>query len=116
MHYRPLCIVCNKKPAAVNYCRNNTTHYRKRCDSCIRKKKFAPVPKPRWLERGYKKKTICERCGFQSKYKEQLFVYHIDGNLNNTAQSNLKTICANCQIEIAKSKLGWVQGDLIPDL
>lgn len=116
MYYRPLCTICNKRPVAVNYKRNEITYYRKRCDSCIRKKKQIPVPKPKWLEHGYKKKILCERCGFKAKYKEQLFVYHIDGNLNNTALTNLKTICANCQIEIAKSKLGWVQGDLTPDL
>jgi hypothetical protein len=44
-----------------------------------------------------------------------MFVYHIDGNLNNTALSNLKTVCANCQIEVAKEGLGWRQGDLVPD-
>lgn len=116
MTYRPLCTACQKKPVAVNYRRNNITYYRSRCDTCIRKKKFKAAPKPRWLERGYKKKSACERCGFKAKYKEQLFVYHLDGNLDNTAPINLKTICANCQIEIAKSKLGWVQGDLTPDL
>lgn len=113
--YRPLCIICNKKPVAVNYKTNNRVYFRTKCDSCIRKKKLIPFPKPRWLQKGYKKKSSCERCGFKAKYKEQLFVYHIDGNLNNTALSNLKTICANCQIEINKSKLGWVQGDLVPD-
>lgn len=116
MLYRPLCVVCQKKPAAVNYRLAGTTHYRTKCDSCIRKKKFLPAPKPRWLEKGYKKKNMCEHCGFKAKYKEQLFVYHLDGNLNNAALTNLKTICANCQIEIAKSKLGWVWGDLTPDL
>jgi hypothetical protein len=28
---------------------------------------------------------------------------------------NLKTICANCQYEIAREGLGWRQGDLTPD-
>lgn len=116
MQYRPLCSICNKRPVAVNYRRNDTVYYRKKCDSCIRKKRLLPAPRPRWLEKGYKKKNLCERCGFKAKYKEQLFVFHIDGNLNNTALSNLKTVCANCQIEIAKSKQGWVQGDLTPDL
>jgi len=115
MQYRPLCSVCNKKPAAVNYRKDNQVYYRKRCDSCIRKKKNMPVPKPMWLKAGYKKKILCEHCGFKAKYKEQMFVYHIDGNLNNTAFSNLKTVCANCQIEVAKEGLGWAQGDLVPD-
>lgn len=116
MTYRPLCNACQKKPCAVNYHSGSTVRYRTRCDSCIRKKKTLPAPKPRWVERGYKKKPTCEHCGFHAKHKEQLFVYHVDGNLNNTSFANLKTICANCQIEIAKSKLGWVQGDLTPDL
>jgi hypothetical protein len=115
MQYRPLCSACNKKPAAVNYRKDNKIYYRSRCDGCIRKKKSIPAPKPGWLKTGYKKKTQCERCGFKAKYKEQMFVYHIDGNLNNTALSNLKTVCANCQIEVAKEGLGWRQGDLVPD-
>lgn len=113
--HRPLCTLCQKKPCAVNYRRQGLTFYRSKCDSCIRKKKGQPVQKPKWLEKGYRKKSFCEHCGFRAKYKEQLFVYHLDGNLNNTALINLKTICANCQIDIAKSKLGWVRGDLTPD-
>lgn len=115
MQWRKLCTSCGKRPVAVNYKRDSKTYYRTRCDSCIRKKKNIPAPKPRWLEAGYKKKPHCEHCGFKAKYKEQLFVYHADGNLNNTLLSNLKTVCANCQIEIAKSGLGWRQGDLVPD-
>jgi hypothetical protein len=115
MNYRPLCGACNKKPVAVNYTQRGKTYYRSRCDSCIRKKRNIPAPVPQWVKAGYKKKTVCERCGFKAKYKEQMFVYHIDGNLNNTALSNLKTVCANCQIEIAKEGLGWRQGDLVPD-
>jgi len=73
------------------------------------------MPKPNWVKTGYRKKPHCEKCGFKAKYKEQLFVYHIDGNLNNTSTFNLKTVCANCQYEIAHDGLGWVQGDLVPD-
>jgi len=115
MQWRLLCTVCGKKPCAVNYKRRDKTYYRTRCDSCIRKNRGLLVPKPRWLEEGYKKKPHCEKCGFKAKYKEQLFVYHIDGNLNNAKQQNLKTVCANCQIEIAREGLGWRQGDLVPD-
>jgi hypothetical protein len=115
MLYRPLCASCGKKPAAVNYTKNKTTHYRSRCDSCIRKKRGISAPVPQWVKAGYKKKLQCEHCGFKAKYKEQLFVYHVDGNLNNTALSNLKTVCANCQIEVAKDGLGWKLGDLVPD-
>lgn len=112
---RNLCAVCSKLPVAVNYKLNGKTYYRTRCDRCIRKKRNLPAPKPKWLEAGYRKKAVCEHCGFKAKYKEQLFVYHVDGNLNNCGLSNLKTVCANCQIEIIKSGLGWRQGDLVPD-
>jgi len=115
MQKRSLCVACGKKPAAVNYKRNNKTYYRSRCDSCIRKKFKKVAPKPSWIKAGYRKKVTCEKCGFKARYKEQLFVYYVDGNLNNNHQLNLKTICANCQYEIAKEGLGWAQGDLIPD-
>lgn len=115
MQWRKLCSVCGKKPVAVNYKRDGKTYYRTRCDGCIRKKKNMPVQKPSWLSAGYKKKPHCEKCGFKAKYKEQLFVYYIDGNLNNASHSNLRTICANCQYEVAREGLGWRQGDLVPD-
>ena len=53
--------------------------------------------------------------GFEAKLKQQLFVYHVDGDLNNNSVLNLKTVCANCQYEIAQEGLGWRQGDLVPD-
>jgi hypothetical protein len=115
MQWRLLCTVCGKKPCAVNYKRGDKTYYRTRCDTCIRKKKQLPAQKPRWMLEGYKKKLQCEKCGFKAKYQSQLFVYHVDGDLTNTKQHNLKTICANCQIEIARDGLGWRQGDLVPD-
>jgi hypothetical protein len=115
MEYRKICEICGKKPVAVNYKMHGKTYYRSRCDTCIRKKKSKPAAKPRWLLDGYKKKPHCEKCGFKAKLKGQLFVYHIDGDLNNTKPLNLKTICANCQFEIAREGLGWRQGDLTPD-
>ena len=115
MQWRNLCVVCGKKPQAINYIRGEKTYYRSRCDSCIRKKKNLPAPKPRWMTEGYKKKPHCEKCGFKAKLKQQLFVYHIDGDLNNTTVTNLKTVCANCQFEVAQEGLGWRQGDLVPD-
>jgi hypothetical protein len=115
MQWRNLCVACGKNPVAINYKRGDKTYFRTRCDRCIRRKKNVPAPRPKWLASGYRKKPVCEHCGFKAKFKEQLFVYHVDGNLNNTALSNLKTVCANCQIEIAKSGLGWAQGDLVPD-
>jgi len=116
MKTRPLCAVCGKNSAAVNYIKGEKRYYRKRCDSCIRKKKNLQTPIPQWVKSGYKKKPHCEKCGFKARFREQLFVFHIDGNFNNIVLPNLKTICANCQIEVAKQGLGWGQGDLTPDL
>ena len=64
------------------------------------------------------KKAIaeCDRCGFRAKYKAQLLVYHVDGNMNNTAVRNLKTICLNCVEEVKRSDLPWQRGDLEPDV
>ena len=115
IEYRKICEICGKKPVAVNYKMHGRVYYRTRCDTCIRKKKNKPASKPRWLLEGYKKKLHCEKCGFKAKYKEQLFVYYVDGNFNNNSTLNLRTICANCQYEIAREGLGWRQGDLVPD-
>jgi len=43
-------------------------------------------------------------------------VFHIDGNLNNSAIRNLKTICLNCRVDIEKANLIWHHGDLEPDV
>jgi hypothetical protein len=115
MKIRPLCQSCFKNPAAVNYIKGDEYHFRTRCDSCIRKNKKLKPRQSEWALSGYKKKPHCEKCGFRADYTEQLSVYHIDGNLKNTNILNLKTVCNNCQIAISKQKLGWKQGDLIPD-
>lgn len=115
MEYRKICEICGKKPVAVNYKMYGKVYYRSKCDTCCRKKRNLPVQKPSWALAGYKKKPHCEKCGFKAKYREQLFVYYIDGNFNNNNQLNLRTICANCQYEVAREGLGWRQGDLIPD-
>ena len=115
MEYRKICEICGKKPVAVNYKMHGKIYYRSKCDTCCRKKRNLPAQKPRWMLDGYKKKPHCEKCGFKAKLKEQLFVYYVDGNFNNNNQLNLRTICANCQYEVAREGLGWRQGDLVPD-
>ena len=112
---RPVCTACNQRPRAVAYHRNDKIYYRSRCTVCIRKKKKLPVQTPRWESNGYKKKTQCDMCGFRARYAAQLRVFHIDGNLNNGAIRNLKTICLNCQIVADKDDLIWRPGDLSPD-
>ena len=114
MTYRPMC-ACGQRPVAINYIKEDVTHYRKVCDTCARKsRKLKPTP-PAWARSGYKKKPHCEKCGFKAKLPEQLNVFHVDGNLKNTNWTNLKTICANCTIEVSKSKLPWKPSPVVPD-
>lgn len=109
---RPLC-VCGQRPAAINYRKEGKTYYRKKCERCLRNGTRHGIPI--WEQRGYEKKSICEKCGFKSKHQEQFNVFHIDGDLNNCRPNNLKTICANCQRIIQKEGVRWKQGDLRPD-
>ena len=110
---RPLCKNCKKNLSAVNYHKDNRVYYRSVCDGCAR---GTTVLEPRWARSGYKKKNKCDKCGFTSGQLMVFDVYHVDGNLNNCAHNNLKTVCANCQRMLIKQGLGWKQGDLTPDL
>ena len=112
---RPICQACNQRPRAIAYYRDEKIQYRKLCEYCIKRKKRVPVPVARWKSAGYKKKPMCDQCGFRSKYAAQLLVYHVDGNLNNNNLRNLKTVCLNCTVEITKADLIWRPGDLEPD-
>lgn len=112
---RPVCLSCNQRLRAVAYHRNGRVQYRRLCEYCIKRGRKLQVPEPRWKSAGYKKKPACDRCGFRAKYAAQLMVFHVDGNLNNTAVRNLKTVCQNCVIEIPKLDLPWRRGDLEPD-
>ena len=110
---RPLCTECNKRPKAINYKKGDKTYYRSKCIEC-NAKRHKPY-KPRWQQKGYKKKMVCDMCGYRAKYPQQLEVYHIDGNLDNCQLSNLRTVCLNCTIEINKQELTWKKGDLVRD-
>jgi hypothetical protein len=115
MEKRNLCPRCFEFPVAINYKRDGKTHYRSMCISCIRKgKKLKPQPAA-WMKSGYKKPERCELCNFKAKTEKQLFVFHIDGNLKNTNWHNLKTVCANCRIELDNGKLPWKQSTIQPD-
>jgi hypothetical protein len=109
---RPLCKTCRRKPCGINYYKNSNPFYRSQCDSCSR---GARPKKPRWSQLGYKKKNFCEKCGFKSRHQEQFDVYHIDGDLDNSRVTNLKTVCANCQRILQKEGVQWRQGDLVAD-
>ena len=112
---RPICRACNQRPVAVNYRREDTVYYRKTCDNCIRRGRKEKAPVARWQSAGYKKKTVCDRCGFRSRYASQLLVYHVDGRLINTELSNLRTICLNCAEEVRRQAVPWQPGDLQVD-
>ncbi len=113
---RPVCLACNQRPRAVAYHKQDRVQYRRMCEHCIKRGRKLRPPEPRWKATGYKKKSTCDRCGFKSKFSAQLLVFHVDGNMNNTATRNLKTVCQNCVVEIAKTDLTWRPGDLEPDL
>jgi hypothetical protein len=109
---RPLCNICNKHHAAINYVKEGIKHYRKHCDDCGKKKKKGKSRTPKWETTGYKKKTVCDNCGFKSIYTSQMIVYYIDGDLENTDNRNLRTVCLNCTEVIKRKEVNWKRGDL----
>lgn len=115
MSNRPICPHCNKNYCAINYKRAGITHYRRMCDECGSKKTKKRPKRPLWEKSGYKKKTVCDLCGFRSIYSSQLTVFHIDGRLENIALTNLRTICLNCVEIVKKKEVTWKRGDLQVD-
>jgi len=113
---RPLCVNCKSKPRAYAYKKGNKIYWRKLCDACNRKKSKKKIGGITALQRsGYKKKQKCELCGFRAEDRLQLDVLFVDGNLRNTNNTNLKTVCANCQRLSSVKRLGWKIGDLVAD-
>ena len=112
---RPLCKVCGKSPRAPAYYRNNKRYFRSRCSSCIRNNKNEKSQEPLWKLSGYKKKIICDLCGFRSVYSSQIIIYHIDGNLKNCAFTNLRSICLCCVEVIKRKQITWKIGGLEVD-
>jgi hypothetical protein len=112
---RPICPACGQRPCAINYKKDSVVHYRSRCQACVNKNRKIKAPEPRWRLAGYKKKSTCDKCCYKAKYTTQLLVHHIDGNLHNSADRNLRTICLNCSSEVKRSGLPWKPGDLEPD-
>jgi hypothetical protein len=112
---RPICKTCGKNFCAINYIRNNVTHYRSGCDECGRKKKKLKPRQARWQSSGYKKKTTCDLCGFKSVFPSQITVFHIDGNLDNCKLINLRSVCLNCVEVVKKKEVTWRRGDLEVD-
>jgi len=112
---RPICQECKQRPRAVAYHKYDRIYYRKLCTWCLNVSNRKKPPVARWQSAGYKKKTICDRCGFRSRYASQLLVYHTDGRLTNTELSNLRTVCLNCVEEIRRQAVPWRPGDLQAD-
>ena len=112
---RPYCSACHSRLAAINCYKNDKVYYRSLCDDCSRNDKKHKLLKPRWKQAGYKKKMICDRCGFRAKVQAQTLVYHVDGNLNNSELRNLRSVCLNCTAEIMREDLPWRRGDLEED-
>jgi len=110
---RAICPICNQHPVAINYYRQEKTYYRTACTPCIHRKRKPQPTIASWIRSGYKKRDKCERCGFKFKLSSQSAVYHIDGNDRNCNWANLKTICLNCQHEVARTH--WKPGALTPD-
>lgn len=112
---RPICKTCNKNYCAVNYIRAGITHYRSICDECGRKKTKMKPRRPSWQKNGYKKKATCDLCGFKSLFASQITVFHIDGQLENSQLTNLRSICLNCVEVVKKKEVTWRRGDLEVD-
>ncbi len=112
---RPICKECNKNPRAINYVREGVKHYRSICDECGKKKSKVKNRRTTWEKAGYKKKPTCDICGFRSLYPSQITVFHIDGDLRNTAFSNLRSICLNCVEVVKRKEVTWRRGDLQVD-
>lgn len=112
---RPICKQCNKNPRAINYIHEGVKHYRSICDECGSKKVKKQHSKPAWSKAGYKKKHICDICGFKSVYTSQITVFHIDGDLRNVKFDNLRSICLNCIEVVKRQNITWKRGDLQVD-
>lgn len=99
----------------MNYRRDSITHYRSRCENCQRRNRGIRPRKPLWESAGYRKKSTCDLCGFRARYSAQIMVYHLDGRLDNVDLKNLKSVCRNCEVVIARGDLPWRPGALEPD-
>jgi len=116
MKSRGLCPACNARDVAVNYVKEGITHYRSRCDICLRKGKKVAAKRPAWYRAGYRIKPQCDHCGFVAKLPDkQLHVYHVDGNLKNVDRVNLRTVCLNCQQVLYLERLPWKPAERLSD-
>lgn len=104
---RPKCQSCFDHLAAINYHRGQQTYYRKLCDQCLRKGRSPRSPVPAWYRSGYKIKDRCEKCNFRSRVEGQISIWYVDQNEQNVQWNNLKSVCANCKIELKSKFFAW---------
>ena len=107
-HIQGICVICETNPQ-----KRKGDKYKAICRSCElerwvespKKKKdttkskssFKPAtPRKKKFHYSQVKKDTCEMCNFNSVYKCQFDVDHIDGNHSNNNLDNLQTLCANC--------------------
>lgn len=109
-----MCQSCRVNPAAINYIKDGRKHYRSKCGTCLKNKKSIRPNISAWQKSGYKKKIVCEMCGFKGMDLRQLTVFYLDGNMNNNSWTNLKTVCANCGIEISIKGFRSVENCTLP--
>lgn len=109
------CETCKKRPAMVNYTLNERVYYRKTCYRCAKAAKLAAENGKTLLKRsGYKKKLVCDRCGFKARLPEQIDVYYRDGDRQNVSPANLRSHCANCMAELKVNPAAG-KNDLLAD-
>lgn len=113
---RAICSACHKRHVAINYKTKKRIHYRSRCDQCSRTNRLPRDPIPSWARSGYEKKERCEKCNFKCLVLDQMFVWYLDGDIQNNKWSNLKTICSNCKIALAKKYFIWTDENTKLDL
>jgi len=115
---RQICKKCNGRYRAIAYTRpSGKIQYRSLCEHCLKLKKTGKLSsvKMSWELKGYKKKATCDVCGFRSTLSSQIVVYHIDGNLNNAALSNLRSVCLCCVEVVKRKNFTWRIGDIQVD-
>jgi hypothetical protein len=89
--YRPLCENCKTSLAKSNgVSKHGFKKWHKYCSTCA---KAAYNEKFGFL---LNKKSHCESCDFVAEDTCQLDIVYRDGNSKNKSESNMKTLCANC--------------------
>ena len=89
--HRPLCENCKTSLAKSNgVSKHGFKKWHKYCSTCA---KAAYNEKFGFL---LNKKNKCESCGFVAEDTCQLDIVYVDGNSKNKVESNMKTLCANC--------------------